>query len=96
MTLLLDDLDYLFRILNNTDLSYLKDLPLKKLNYINGFVDGIKKDVEKYKWQVKMARGRMDNITYSFDIEAFVDILNLKAVDLSNRAPQLVRGVRHY
>lgn len=93
MTLLLDDLEYLFRLLNNTDLSYLKDLPLKKLNYLSGFVEEVKKEVEKYKWQVKGARTRMDNITYAFDIEAFVDILNLKAIELSNRAPQLVRDI---
>lgn len=93
MTLLLDDLDYLFRVLNNTDLSTLKDLPLKKLNYLTGIVDGVKEQVEKYKWQVKNARLKMDNITYAFDIEAFVDILNLRAIELSNRAPQLVRDV---
>ena len=93
MTLLLDDLDYLFRVLNNTDFSTLKDLPLKKLNYLNGIVDGVKQQVDKYKWQVKNARARMDNVTYSFDIEAFVDILNLKAIDLNNRAPLLVREV---
>ena len=93
MTLLLDDLDYLFRVLNNTDLSTLKDLPLKKLNYLNGIVEGVKQQVEKYKWDVKNARSKMDNITYAFDIEAFVDILNLKAIDLSNRAPSMVREV---
>ena len=91
LTMLLDDLEHLGRLLNNTDLSTLIGLPVKKLNHLSGVARLVASDVEHYRWLVKEARQLLDNVSYSFDTEAFVDILNLKATELAGRAPTLVR-----
>lgn len=84
---LLDDIEFLQSILQEANLTDVENLPWTRLMYLNKKFNNTNNLLNHFLNRVMDGKSMARNFTMDFDLETLADLLNLKARDLSRKAP---------
>lgn len=85
--LLLDDVDFLTSVLYEANLTDVENLPWIRLSHLTKKYHQVNDIMDRYKNRVQYGKDMIDNFTVEFDLETLANLLNLKALELTKKAP---------